>query len=469
MKDLSAAAVAVLSLSCFGYSVNAQVRSQAAVPPLEQFSAAIENLARSSSAAVVQISVRGRAPLEEGGAQKAGFISNQRGTGSGVILDPNGYIVTNAHVITNARHIDVSVLDREGAGQPAARRHFNATVVGADRDTDLAVLKIEAQGLPTLALVPDSDTLRQGQLVLALGSPLGLDNSLTVGFVSAPRRYLGEEKPNYYVQTDAPINPGNSGGPLLDINGRIVGINTMILTQSGGSEGIGLAVPANTVRHIYQGLRKDGHIQRGAIGVTPQDITPTMAAALGLDRESGVILGDIAPHGAAEAAGLQQGDIVVAIGGKPVDRSRDLAAAIHQCVIGDEITVDIQRGKQQMKKTVAVVARPRTPVDLADLATTDAHRVRKLGVLALTLDERVTPVLPNLRRLYGVVVAAIPLEFAGANPGLIAGDVIYEINGTRTKTLEELKAWLEGKKNKEPVALLIERSGQMMYLSFELE
>ena len=466
MKVISAA---VFYIAFAGYSLSSQPRPQAAVPPLEQFSAAIEDLARASSTAVVQISVRGRAPLEESGVQKAGFVSNQRATGSGVIIDPAGYIVTNAHVISNARHIDVSVLDRAPAGRPAARRHFTASVVGADRDTDLAVLKIDAQGLPTLSFVPDSDTLRQGQLVLALGSPLGLDDSLTVGFVSAPHRYLGDEKPNYYVQTDAPINPGNSGGPLLDIAGRIVGINTMILTQSGGSEGIGLAVPANMVRHIYGGLRKDGRIQRGAIGVVPQDITPAMAAALRLDRESGVILGDVTPHGAAEAAGLEQGDIVVAIGGKPIEHSRDLAAAIFQHVIGDQIAVDLQRGQQSLQKTVAVVARPRTPVDLADLATTDAHRVRKLGVLALTLDERVTPVLPNLRRLYGVVVAAIPLEFAGANPGLIAGDVIYEINGTRTRTLEELKAWLDGKKNKEPIALLIERSGQLMYLSFELE
>jgi len=468
MKDVSAPVV-VLSATLLVCSLSAQVRSPAAASPLEQFSAAIENLARTSSAAVVQISVRGRAPLEDSVAQKAGFTSNQRGTGSGVIIDPNGYIVTNAHVITNARHIEVSVLDPEIAGRPATRRHFNATVVGTDRDTDLAVLKIEAQDLPTLPFVPDSDTLKQGQVVVALGSPLGLDNSLTVGFISAPRRYLGDEKPNYYVQTDASINPGNSGGPLLDIAGRVVGINTMILSQSGGSEGIGLAVPGNTVRQIYQGLRKDGRIQRGAIGIVPQDITPVMAEALGLDRDSGIILGDVIPHGAAEAAGLEQGDIVVAVDGKPIERSRDMAAAIFQRVMGDEVTLDIQRGKQRLKKTVAVVARPRTPVDLADLASTEAHRVRKLGVLALTLDERVAPVLPNLRRLYGVVVAAIPLEFAGANPGLIAGDVIYEINGTRAKTLEELKAWLEGKKNKEPVVLLIERSGQLTYLSFELE
>ncbi len=459
----------ILVATIIPYCLNAQLRPQATPQALEQFSAAVEDLARSASAAVVQVSVRGRAPVDESGVKQAGFISNQEATGSGVILDPNGYIVTNAHVIKDARHIDVSVIDRTQPDGPARHKHFPAAVAGVDHETDLAVLKIEAKGLPTLSFLEDSDALKQGQLVLALGSPLGLENSLTVGFVSAPRRYLDDGKPNFYIQTDAPINPGNSGGPLLDITGGIAGINTMIMSQSGGSEGIGFAIPSNVVRRIYQGLRKNGRIRRGAIGVVPQNITPTLASALGLDREPGVILSDIVPGGAAEAAGLQQGDIVLGADGKPVAHARDLEAAIFQHVFGEEIALDIERGKEHFQKTVGVLARPRSPLDLDELASQDATLVRRLGVLALTLDDKVTPILPDLRRLDGVVVAAIPLEFAGENPGLVAGDVIHEFNGAKIATLEVLRTALDGKKRGDAVALLVERSGQLVYVSFDLE
>src|SRR5208283_4979065 len=185
-----------------------------------------------------------------------------------------------------------------------------AKLIGLDREVDIAVVKIEAQNLPTLSFV-NSDTLRQGQLVMAVGSPLGLQNSLTHGVISATYRQLSPESPMVYIQTDAPINPGNSGGPLLDIQGRIAGINTMILSESGGNEGIGFAIPANLAQDVYRRLRQDGRIRRGTIGVLPETITPRMGAALGLDRDSGVILSDVVPHGAAEAAGLQTGDVVL--------------------------------------------------------------------------------------------------------------------------------------------------------------
>jgi len=459
----------VLVSSVLVSSLAAQTRPQRAAQSLDQFSAAIEDLARRTSPAVVQISVRGLAPIEEGDTKQAGFISNRQATGSGVIVDSEGYIVTNAHVIQDARHIDVSVMDPPQPKGPSSHKHYVAKAVGMDRETDLAVLKIEAKDLPTLTFLEDSEGLKQGQLVLALGSPLGLDDSLTVGFVSAVKRYLEDDKPNCYVQTDAPINPGNSGGPLLDIHGHLIGINTLILTQSGGNEGIGFAIPSNVVRQIYAGLRKDGHIRRGAIGVVPQDITPTLAKALGLDHEPGVILSDIAPKGAAEIAGLQQGDIVLAIDGQPVERSRDLISAVFEHNSGDEITLDVQRGKERLRQKVAVMPKPGSPLDLDRIAVRDAQLVRRLGVLALTLDEKVTPVLPDLRRLYGVVVAAIPLEFAGANPGLIAGDVIYELNGARTETLDALRAALDAKKPGDSIALLIERAGQLRYVAFEIE
>jgi serine protease Do len=463
--------VSVPSLAAFifGCSLEAQIQPQVTPPALAQFSASIENLARASSPAVVQISVRGRAPMAESGMGRAGFVADQQATGSGAIVDPEGYIVTNAHLVIDARHIDVSVIDGGQPVQDTRHRHYAAAIVGLDRETDLAVLKIEAQGLPTLAFLDDSAPVKQGQLVVALGSPLGLGNSLTVGFVSAPVRRLNPDDPTSYIQTDAPINPGNSGGPLLDAAGRIAGINTMILSQSGGSEGVGFAIPSSIVKRTYRGLRRDGRIRRGTIGVIPQDLTPTLASALGLDRAGGVILSDVVPQGAAETAGLEPGDLVLAVDNQPIDHSHQLMAMVSQHVFGEEIALDIERGKERFKKTVAILPRPRSPEDLEELASRDARLVRRLGVLALTLDEKVAPILPDLRRLYGVVVAGVPAEFAGLNPGLVAGDVIYELNGSRADSLEALLTALDGKKAGDPIALLVERAGQLTYVSFELE
>ena len=461
------AVVSVLAVTVWCHSARAQphaVRDNRGV--LVRFSAAVEELAHAASPSVVQITVQGRAPLENGAERQTGFVAEQKATGSGVIVDEGGYIVTNAHVVGDARRIDVSVRKAPHDGPPE-HRLFPATIVGLDRETDIAVLKIGTRNLPALSFA-DSATLRQGQIVVALGSPLGLDNSLTVGFVSAPVRYLTDDDPVAYIQTDAPINPGNSGGPLLDIDGRIAGINTMIMTQSGGNEGIGFAIPANVVRQVYTSLRQDGRIHRGTIGVVPQDITPTLAAALGLDRDSGVILSDIVPHGAAEAAGLARGDLILAADGKPLQTTRELLAAVFHHNAGEEMTLEVQRGKEKLAKTVAVLAKSGSPGDLDELAA-DALLIRRLGILALTVDERVTPILSALQRLSGVAVAAIPAEFAALNPGLNSGDVIYELNGTRIGSVEELRTALDSRQAGAPIALLVERSGQLKYVAFELQ
>jgi serine protease Do len=439
---------------------------------LNEFSAAVEELCASASPAVVQIEVRLRAPIDNNDSRRAGFFANQRASGSGVIVDPSGYIVTNAHVVEGAREIDVSVAgstEREAsrAGDDA-HRHLPGRIIGVDRETDLAVIKIDADHLPTLSF-RDSDTLRQGQIVFALGSPLGLENTLTVGYVSATARQLKPEFPMSYIQTDAPINPGNSGGPLLDIEGRIAGINTMIFSQSGGSEGIGFAIPGNIARRVYEQLRKEGHIHRGTIGVVAQDVDPVMSRALGIDRHPAVILSDVMPHGSAEAAGLEAGDVVLAVDGKPVNEARQVHVELLQRAIGDELKLDIVRHGQPMQKTVAIVERPKSPLALQDLVSSGANLVRELGILAMTLDEKVTPSLPETRRLYGVVVAAIPAEYAAFNPGLKAGDVIYSLNQTKIDSLDALRAALTRLKTGDPAALLVESDGTLGYVSFKME
>ena len=440
---------------------------------LADFSAAVEELCASVSPSVVQIEVHLRAPVESGDGRHTGFVANQSASGSGVIVDADGYIVTNAHVVEGAREIDVSVSQPVAAGERNvahvdAHKHYTAHIIGTDKETDLAVIKIDAGKLPTLSF-RDSDKLKQGQIVFALGSPLGLENTLTVGYVSATSRQLKPEQPIAYIQTDAPINPGNSGGPLLDIEGNIAGINSMILSQSGGSEGIGFAIPSNLVHRVYDQLRKEGHVHRGTIGVVAQDINPIMSEALGIHRHPGVILSDVLPRSSAEAAGLVAGDVVLSLDGRPVVEARQVQAELMQRAIGDELTFQILRNGAEMQKKVAILERPKSTMALADLANGEANVVRELGILAMTLDEKVTPSLPETRRLYGVVVAAIPAEYTAFNPGLKAGDVIYSLNQTKINSLDALRAALAELKPGAPAVLLVESDGTLGYVSFKRE
>jgi serine protease Do len=435
---------------------------------LAEYSAALEDLAQSASPAVVQILVQRLAPVGKADSQRAGFVTEQEATGSGVIVDPDGYIVTNAHVVQGAHRIEVKVLRSDERGQEPHEHLMPAKLIGLDRQVDIAVVKIDLKNLPALSFL-NSDTLRQGQLVVALGSPLGLQNSLTQGVVSATLRQLDPESPMVYIQTDAPINRGNSGGPLLDIEGRIAGINTLILSESGGNEGIGFAIPANLAKDVYQRLRKDGRVRRGSIGVIPETITPRLGTALGLDRDSGVILSDVAPESAAEAAELEPGDVVLSIDGKPMREARDLILAVFQRAPGDELRMEIQRGKERIFKTVAILERKDEPSQLEDLANSDAALVRELGILAVTVDAKVNAILPNLRRLSGVAVAAVPAEYAGLNPGLAAGDVIYSLNNQRIASIDELRSALKDKKPGDPIAFLVERYGQLIYVTATLE
>jgi serine protease Do len=435
---------------------------------LAEFSTAVQDLAQSSSRAVVQIEVHARVAVEFTEGRRSGFVKNQSATGSGIILDSEGYIVTNAHVVEGARKVDVRVLDSGTAGVWRAHSHYLAKIIGVDKDADLAVLKIEAHGLPTLSFL-DSDLLRQGQFVVALGSPLGLENSLSVGFISATTRHLEEDSPMTYIQTDAPINPGNSGGPLLDIGGRIVGINTLILTQGGGSEGIGFAIPANMVKRVYEELRTQGHVHRGVIGVIAEEITPTLAAALHLKEQSGLILSDVLPHSSAESAGLLPGDVVLSIDGHDVTEPQHLSGEVFQHAVGDTLTLRIVRNGERIEKQVLVMERKKSPGELADLATDDSNLIRQVGILACTLDVKALAILGESRTFEGVVVTAVPAEYAFRNPGLLSGDIIVALNGTAMASLDALKAALREKKSGDPIALRVERSGEMIYVVFEME
>ncbi len=259
-----------------------------ATDPAVAVSTAIETTARVAGAAVVEIFTMSYTPTEGRVAGTTDLVRTQRSSGSGAIVDASGYIVTNAHVVRGAQRIRVEVptVPTGGSILAARGRVLDGRIVGLDLETDLAVVKVEATGLPTLGF-GDSDELRAGQLVVALGSPLGFYNSVSLGVVSAVARQLEPESPMVYVQSDAAISSGSSGGPLVDLHGRIVGINTLVASREGAAgDGLGFAAPSNIVRSVYEQIRQHGHVRRGDIGVRPQTLTPVLAAGLGLNRDS---------------------------------------------------------------------------------------------------------------------------------------------------------------------------------------
>jgi serine protease Do len=446
----------------------------AAAPSLGELSRSLQDLAQTVSASVVQIFVTGYAPPDEDDPRATGQPLLERTSGSGVILDSDGYIVTNAHVVENATRLEVDLPLAATSGErgrsilPRRGRTLGAQIVAIDHETDLAVIKVEAKGLPVLPL-GDSDSLRPGQLVLAFGSPLGLDSSVTLGIVSAVARQLTPEDPMIYIQTDAPINPGNSGGALVDTDGRLVGVNTLIYSQSGGNEGIGFAAPSNIVRNVFQQIRASGRVRRGEIGTSTQSITAVIAEALNLPVDSGVIVADVADGSPAARAGLQPGDVILALDGKRMENGRQFRINVYTRRIGDQIALDVQRGEKRLTMRVPVVERESSATRLVDVLGSKST-IRSLGVVALQLTPQIAQLLPPLRRDKGVVVASVSPEAPFSQQGrLEPGDVIYALNGRPIGTIAELVAATEALKPGAAAVLQVERDSELMYLAFRVE
>lgn len=432
---------------------------------LRGLSAGLEALSEAVLPSVVEVAASGYGPLAEGGPTKVSVVGRRRSTGSGVIVDPSGYILTNAHVVANTQRVRVSITER-GGRQGAA--WVDAKIVGQDEETDLALLKVDREGLPALAF-GDSDRLRQGQMVVALGSPMGLRNSMTMGVLSSAQRQLREEDPMTYLQTDATINPGNSGGPLVDLQGRLIGINTFILSQSGGSEGLGFAIPSNMAEGVYTQLKANGRVQRGEIGATLQNMTPGLATGLGLGRAWGAIVTDVAEKSAAAAAGLQAKDIIVSLDGKAVENATQFAMGIFRRRAGDTVTLGVVRNGKELEIQSAVLAKSEGANLLAKKVSAETNLVAQIGLLCVDVDEATMKMLPELRRPYGVIVAARAPSVSSQQTPLQQGDVVYAINGKLIPDLTSFRAAMASFQPGDAVVFEVERPGKLALVEFEWE
>jgi serine protease Do len=350
----------------------------------------------------------------------------EHGLGSGVIVSPDGYILTNNHVVNNAGEIQVVLNDG---------RQFTAKVIGTDPQTDVALIKINADNLPPLTLA-DSDKVEIGDVVLAIGNPFGIGQTVTKGIVSAKDRTTSGDMDEDFIQTDAAINPGNSGGALVDTDGRLVGINSAILTHSGGNQGIGFAVPSNLCRWVMDSLVKNGRVERGLLGVMIQNLTPDLAKAFKLDRTTGALVGDVSPGSPAEKAGLKSGDVITQFNGQPIRDASQLKVRVAESAPGSTAQLGVNRNGESKTFDVILGSVP-DKVAKADGNRGAARREALAGVGVADLDQSTRAELNIPQNVQGAVITEVAPDSAAYEAGLRSGDVITELNRQPVKNAQE--------------------------------
>jgi serine protease Do len=377
--------------------------------------------------------------------------------GSGVIVSPDGYILTNNHVVEGATDITVSLADK---------REFQAKTVGTDPRTDIAVLKVNASNLPVLPL-GDSTRVRVGEFAIAIGNPFGIGQTVTLGIISAiGRGNLGIEDYEDFIQTDAAINPGNSGGALVDSHGDLIGINTAILSGQGGggNQGIGFAIPVNMARQVMDQILKTGKVTRGYLGVWIQPVTPELAKAFNLKQSGGALLSDLEPGGPAARAGLQRGDVVLALDGQPVADNNSFRLKVSMAPPGSTLRLKVLRNGSEMDVPVTVGEMPAK--DESGAAGSEQRGGTPSAALkGLTVDELAPQLARQLglpARTSGVVITDVEAGTPAERAGLSRGDIIQEINRRQVTSLRDFEQLTRGLGN-QPVLLLINRGGNTIF------
>jgi serine protease Do len=380
--------------------------------------------------------------------QPRGNPQPMRGEGSGFIVSPDGYILTNAHVVENADEVTVKTTDR---------REYTAKVVGVDGQTDVAVLKIDAKNLPTVQL-GNPDKLRPGEWVVAIGSPFGFENSVTAGIVSATSRAMPGGNYTPFIQTDVAVNPGNSGGPLFNMNGEVVGINSQIYSRTGGYMGVSFAIPINVANSVKDQLIKTGRVTRSRIGVSIQDVTAQLAESFGLDRPRGALVGQVEDDGPGQKGGIKAGDVILKVDGDTIETSSQVPVLIANKKPGTPVSVEVWRNGSTKELSVRPVQMEDKSERVANNDTQQGDETSKLGlaVRPLTQQEKRQAETDG-----DLLVEQVDGPAAGA--GVQPGDIILGVNGAKVKSIDELRAAAK-KRNGKVVALLIERDNSQIFV-----
>jgi serine protease Do len=454
MVGLIAALLLWINVCCFSPAALAETGAQVALKATDQ---TIEQLTKKINPKIVEIEARSwTVDHSTGGSEQAGYLVRDNSIGAGVLLTSTGEILTNHHVIRGAQQITIHLY--------GSTTDYNARKIGDDPEADLALLKIEASELPHLELGKGS-VVKQGQIVLAVGSPYGLGHSVDLGIVSSPSRDLDFDSPTTYIQTDAPLNPGDSGGALVDLNGDLVGINTLIYSHSGGSEGIGFALPIDTVRYSVAQMEKQGSVRRPYVGIYVQPVTEALVRCLQLGAQTGLLVDDVDWGSPAARSGIRTGDVILRMNGSGLRDKETVQQALNAMVPGKSVVLDIERDHAKLSVAMEPDYVESQGSELLDYADISRDSISRLGIIAVTMNTEIRRLSHGGRFPDGVVVAAKYSGISSSENELEAGDIIHRVNGQLIHDAADLRESLAQAQVSDPLVFQVEREGHLRYIA----
>jgi serine protease Do len=461
-RGLRLALFAALALAAWPCWAQQPPKPSRAIDSLGSMSDGLEEVTARVLHCVVRITGETFVPEQDSLEDKAQLNSNPAAAsaveGSGILVSADGYIVTNAHVVSGEHRLRVFLYSGDTGSEERTAR-----IVGIDQVTDLAVLRIDGSELPFIDL-KKAVQAKQGQIALAFGDPYGMDRSVTLGIVSAVDRQMRPDDPRIWVQTDAAVNPGNSGGPLVDVRGDLLGINTITYSETGGNQGIALAIPALTVRDVAQALIDHRKVERVTLGIVPLAFNTGIAEALHLEMHSGILAEDVEIDGPAEHAGLKPGDVLLGVDGKNATTIVGFSELLKTLKPRVPVSIEVWRaGKRQTFQVVPVLDEG-DPLPLTAHVNEGKNLIRRLEFLGVTLNKNVERIVGPTRYPYGVVVAARSSTLHISSETLQVRDIIYQVNGQEVDSIEKLRELLKNVPAGAPLVLQVERDNRLVYV-----